>query len=528
MKKLLLTSVFKPFGVDDEYNRKENLMELFYHQVTREQGIFSPRNHQPVSFGLYAIAENVSVPTVVLDFPSQQRFRKEITDNFYDYIGISFIAPNFLKAKRMAEIVREHAPRSKIILGGHGTRIPEIEKQIDCDYAVRGDGVKWFREFFGEDPHAPFKHPLLESGRKTSVMGVASKNKSGLLIPGIGCPLGCRFCCTSDFFERKYTPFLKSGSDLFDVACMHEKELGAKNFLIMDENFIRNRKRALDFVDLLEANEKNYNFSLFSSANAIEDFGIENLIRMGAGAVWIGVESKREMFEKNAQIDFPELVGELQGNGISVLTSMILFLEEHTKENIWEDIDFAISLRPDYIQFMQLSPLPQTELYLEYKEQGRLLEDIPYEEWHGQHRIWFKHPEFSLEDSERIIREAFEKDFLELGPSILRVFRTKLNGYKNLKNSSNARFRLRADYLAQVCQRSYPMLWALSRMAPWENARGLAREMMAEYESEFGKPTVKQNAMGSYVRAAAGYAGWKQRLFGDVRQPRTMVTAYNH
>jgi len=44
--KLLLTSVFGPYGVDDEYGEKENKMELFHNQVTREQGIFSYRfNH---------------------------------------------------------------------------------------------------------------------------------------------------------------------------------------------------------------------------------------------------------------------------------------------------------------------------------------------------------------------------------------------------------------------------------------------------------------------------------------------------
>ena len=41
MKKLLLTSVFGPFGVDDAYGRKENPMELMHNQVTREQGLFS-------------------------------------------------------------------------------------------------------------------------------------------------------------------------------------------------------------------------------------------------------------------------------------------------------------------------------------------------------------------------------------------------------------------------------------------------------------------------------------------------------
>ena len=36
--KLLLSSVFGPFAIDDLYGRKENRMELFHNQVTREQG----------------------------------------------------------------------------------------------------------------------------------------------------------------------------------------------------------------------------------------------------------------------------------------------------------------------------------------------------------------------------------------------------------------------------------------------------------------------------------------------------------
>ncbi|MDD5678358.1 MAG: hypothetical protein PHW60_10275 [Kiritimatiellae bacterium] len=36
--RILLCSVFGPFGVDDAYGRKENLMELYHNQVTRIQG----------------------------------------------------------------------------------------------------------------------------------------------------------------------------------------------------------------------------------------------------------------------------------------------------------------------------------------------------------------------------------------------------------------------------------------------------------------------------------------------------------
>jgi len=59
--RLLLSSVFGPFAVDDAFGRKENRMELFHNQVTREQGVFSYRfNHH--SFGLYMMAENIDIP----------------------------------------------------------------------------------------------------------------------------------------------------------------------------------------------------------------------------------------------------------------------------------------------------------------------------------------------------------------------------------------------------------------------------------------------------------------------------------
>ena len=160
--KILLTSVFSPYGVDDAYGRKENIMELFHNQVTREQGIFSIRYHH-YSFGLYLIAENISPPAVVLDFPSERKFIKEIQKG-YDYVGISFIVPNFVKAKRMAELCRTYSPRSKIILGGYGTKISGIEDMVTHDYICRDDGVKWFRALLGEDTERPLKHPLLKLG----------------------------------------------------------------------------------------------------------------------------------------------------------------------------------------------------------------------------------------------------------------------------------------------------------------------------------------------------------------------------
>ncbi|MBI4650468.1 cobalamin B12-binding domain-containing protein, partial [Candidatus Desantisbacteria bacterium] len=252
--KLLLTSVFKPFGVDDQYGRKENIMELYHNQITREQGIFSLRySHR--SFGLYLMAENIECPTVVLDFPSMRCFIREIKKS-YDYIGISFITPNFIKAKKMAELIRKFSPKTKIILGGHGTQIPDIESLIDCDYVARGEGISWLRKFFNEKIDAPIKHPVIPSAENKRFMGIPLLGKSGILIPGVGCPNRCRFCSTTHNFDFIHIPFYKTGKELYDICAAMEKKFGCMDFFVMDENFLKNKKRAMELLDIMKKNNK--------------------------------------------------------------------------------------------------------------------------------------------------------------------------------------------------------------------------------------------------------------------------------
>jgi hypothetical protein len=75
MNSLLLCGVYKPFGITDETSEALCTMELLNNQVTREQGIHSPRSNNP-SFGLYLLAENLRIPVTVLDFPSWDEFTK--------------------------------------------------------------------------------------------------------------------------------------------------------------------------------------------------------------------------------------------------------------------------------------------------------------------------------------------------------------------------------------------------------------------------------------------------------------------
>ncbi len=521
----LLTSVFRPFGVDDEYGRKENKLELFHNQVTREQGIFSMRsNHR--SFGLYFIAENIKMPTVILDFPTLKQFRKEVKKG-YDYVGISFILSNFSKAKKMAEIVREVAPSTKIILGGHGTPIPDIEKLIDCDYVIKGEGISQLRELFGEDVNAPIRHPAMPGADHKRIFGLPFPQKNAVLIPGVGCPNACRFCATSHFFDKTYHPFLKTGREIYDTMLRLSETMKTNDFFVMDENFLKHKERAIELLEIIEREGRKFSFSIFSSVEAILDFGIENMVRLGIIYVWIGVESKQSLFDKTKGADVKKLIADLRGKGILVLASSILFLEHHDKETIQEDIDFAVSLQPDFTQFMQFGPVPMTALYLDYKAKGKLLEDVPYEEWHGQKQIYFKHPNFTGEESETILRDAFRKEYEILGPSILRASETMIRGLDDpIYQTSDPHIRRRFEILQAKCRRLHIPLTAMKWLAPTKHMKELAARTISRYDDHFGRRTLLKLSASAAVYVCAVIARTKLNMGYEAHNPGTLKSMF--
>lgn len=524
--KLLLTSVFGPYAVDDAYGKKENLMELFHNQVTREQGLFSYRfNHS--SFGLYFLAENIEMPTVVLDFPTLPQFVEELKKG-YDYVGISYVMPNVKKAQKMAALVRQHAPRSKIILGGHGVAVAETEQLIDHDYICRGEGVSFLRNLFGEEVSKPIKHPLLHSSHNRRVMGAPLPEGSGILIPGVGCANKCRFCATSHFFGD-YIAYLKSGQEIFDVCCAYEDTLGVTDFGVMDENFLKQPQRALELLACMEQSGRRFTFGIFSSAETITGLpSLDLLVRLGITFIWMGVESKHVIYEKNKGIDFKALVAELRRRGISVMTSAILFLEEHTRENIWDDIDFIIGLKADYIQFMELGPLPGTRLYHDYEASAKLLplEEMPYEARHGQDRIWFKHPAFTGKESAEILRTAFERDYRANGASFIRAIQTAMMGYAYMTSSADPRIQARAGRFKDFLALTRSFLLSARLFSQNAATTQLLTMLQRKYADHFGKPALKHQAVSVAIAALTAKEALRTKLFSDVRQPPLKYTHY--
>ena len=174
--RILLSSVFGPYAQDDEFgSRSINPMELYHNQVTRAQGSFSLRMFHR-SWGIMMIQANISAPCTVLDFPTRKDFGRELTTHQYDIVGLSSIIVNVAKVGEMCRMIRKLSPNSTIVVGGHVAAIPGIEKMIDADHIVKGEGISWMRRYLAEDENAPIKHPPIVSGMRTRIMGIRLPN----------------------------------------------------------------------------------------------------------------------------------------------------------------------------------------------------------------------------------------------------------------------------------------------------------------------------------------------------------------
>jgi len=522
-KKILLTSVCRPIG--PEYGDAPSVgYELLYRQVTRAQGLFSPRTVN-VHFSLDYIAENLDSPTVVLQYPSRSEFIRELKKG-YDYVGISFIMAVIHKMKDMVALIREHAPQSKIVLGGYGTVLKDDVLKPYADFICREEGVAYFRRLLGEpEIPMPYKHPLIVSWLKVFGWKVSG---TGKIFAGLGCPNGCDFCCTSHFFSRKHIKLLPEGKDIFAVIERYLEMDSSLVFLILDEDFLLNKKRAMEFRDCVIKSGKTLSIFAFSSIKAISQYKVEEILEMGIDGFWIGYEGERSNYAKQQGRPVQEILTEFREHGITVLASMIVGFDYQNREIVAKELDGLMRLKPALGQYLIYGPVPGTPFYERIIKENLLQDvytsdkDLFYRRADG-FRTMIKHPTLSPKEIEDIQTWCFEQDFQRLGPSIYRVLEGRFLGYLKLKDSPNPLLRRKADYFARELKYAYPVFLTGMLLGPNARVRRWIGELQRRIHSELRAPTLVERWKSVLAVGAALWTGLtlKLNLFQHPKLSRT-------
>jgi len=524
MTKVLLTSIVKPIG--PRYGDGPSVLyEPHFAQVTRAQGFFSPRTMQ-FNYSLNYIAENLVTPTVVLQYPSKKDLIKELR-NGYDFIGVSFVMATFRSLKETVALIRKHSPNSKIILGGYGTILPDEVIKPYGDYICREEGVSFMKQLLKEKPVKKLKHPLLTGWSRIFSIPVSTY---GVICAGLGCPNGCDFCCTSHFFNRKHIKLLPTGKDIADLIKEHLKSGRSRTFVFFDEDFLLNKKRAMELRDEVMKLDKTISISVFSSCKSISQYTIQELLEMGVDSVWIGYEAPGAGYSKLEGKPIDELIKELRRNGIVTLTSFILGYDYHTPEIIKKEFHNLMSLKPTYAQFLLYGPVPGTPYYKRIKDKG--LMNPEYADFDKYCKVadgftWItKHPVMKAKEIELLQQWCFKQDFQVLGPSIFRSIETWLNGYKKYKNSTNPYLKKRAERWARSIRKSYPNFLVGKLLAPNSRVKKQVKRLEQKVYGLFGKSSFKQRIKSVALIGAALWTAFKLR-FNLFQHPKTLRISYH-
>ena len=112
--------------------------------------------------------------------------------------------------------------------------------------------------------------------------------------------MGCNFCTTSAFFggKGKYLNFYDTGEELYGVMAEMERKLSVKSFFMMDENFLLHKRRAMELLGFMKRDAKPWALYVFSSANAISQYSMRELVELGVSWIWMGLESPHSTYAK--------------------------------------------------------------------------------------------------------------------------------------------------------------------------------------------------------------------------------------
>ncbi len=480
-------------------------------------------------WGLDLIAENLDAESAVLQFPTRRRFLRELARG-WDFVGLTFNLCTLHVIRWMCAAVRRASPRSKIILGGYGTILPDAELAGEDgrplgDFICREEGISYMRRLLGEE-ESTVRVPAIAIDRK--VFSIPLKEKTGMVFSSVGCPNGCDFCITSRYFGKRRVSFLPAGSDV--LAAMRrqaEADPAITSFSILDEDFLADEARARDFLAASKRDGRLHDVMIFASLRSLSRFTAEEIAGMGVSRIWIGFEAERAGYPKLQGRPYAEQVAALRAVGISVVASMIIGYDYQDRQTILAEFERLCAAGPSVIQILLFSPCYGTEAWNRLDGEGRILPEIrrAYRRHDGFIEL-YTHPRFKRGELEALLKELCRREFSELGPSMFRLFSAHRAGWRNLRNHADPVLRERARVSGLRLKRSMVMYPAGILYAPSKKVRDRVRAEYAAMKADFGRLSLAQVFAAGVLILLYPWTKWR---FAAERftQPKTLRREYH-
>lgn len=503
------------------------------------------------TFALYLLAENVKNPCTVLEYPGWEDFIREVHKG-YDVVAIQLHSMHMARVARMMKVVRQISPETEIVIGGNGVGMLHEPLPGDkdghavyiretADHLCRTEGVRFMRELL-DDP--PFDRPITQYSVPPADIRVTGPGGIHFAMPAIlvslGCPQACEFCNTSAFYRYKKIR-VATPEQVYDCMKSHQRRLGrdAITFILFDEDIFLDPEFVRELGRLIRSDERTWGFRWisFGSISTVSKLSPRELRECGVEGIWIGVETSirendrsKTGYRKREGVSEPhELFPELTRWGIQTIGSMILGFDFHTRDNIEQDIDYFVDLKPTLYQVGPFRPCPGTKLYWKMRKQGRINELYDWEDIHLWEEGSFKLENLQSGDIRKYYDLAHEKLRTRNGPPLLQIFECEIRSYETLQSAGSDFLR----YQARRAVERMRLLRFVARAIELDPPSPRVKER-ARYLLEQSEPILKENAsvwwkvpgVAAVVDRVAPHVVRAMRIIGTV-QSTPYTTPYH-
>lgn len=358
-------------------------------------------------------------------------------------VGISVLMDKYgLTGHAVAKIAKSVNKEITTVIGGvyASTNSKEVIKDKNLDYLVKGEGEYCFKELLdfinGDKKDIPKgiwykdQEKVIDGGRSDLITDLdklplpsydlinflqyannVERNSvdrpSDLpytrILTSRGCNQKCVFCQVEEISGLRYRG--RSANNVLNEIDWIKKTYGIKSFILDDDNFLSNRKRAKELFEGLIERKINLPWKAPGvAAFLLDNELIELMKKSGCEYINIAVESGSERVLKEI-INKPvtkqkiiEVVNLAKKNDIFVVANFVIGFPGETWDEIRETLKFAEEIDVDYVKIFNAIPLNNTKLYTLAKETNALLPgfDSGIVDWkHG----WIETEDFKANDT---------------------------------------------------------------------------------------------------------------------------------
>ena len=346
--------------------------------------------------------------------------KKELIRIKPNIVGLTVVTPTVVIVKKIIDLIKEINKDTLVVVGGPHITVLHEELLDIADISVIGEGEETFldivdyyegkldledikgiayrdnnkdyinpkREFIEDLDKIPFPvFDLIDLSRYHHIYPHKLDEKYTTIITSRGCHHNCFFCSSSKLWGRKVR--YRAIENVIKEIRQLQNRYNISEIFICDDIFgpcwrieefcqrLNTEKIKIDWVCHMRCDEVNEQIlSLMKSAGCVEiQFGVEsgNDEILKRSNKQLAIQQIKEAFRMSKKIK------------IDTWATFIIGLYGETKETFNKTIDLCKELDPTYATFLNLLPLPGSQIYNDYMGKGyiKISKDWSKYSWHN-------------------------------------------------------------------------------------------------------------------------------------------------